>query len=801
MRVLSINHFFRLLLLICLAGSSLLPLQVYAAELVKIGVLAFRPKPQTLEQWQPLAAALKQAIPDHDFVVQAFTFPELEKAVADKQLDFVLTNPAHYILLTKRSGLSAPLATLAMNENGQRLMTFGGIIFTRAERNDINTLRDIKHISIGLTDTDSFGGFQAQAYELNQVGINARQDDQLVITGMPHDNVVEAVLSGRADVGFVRTGVLESMVREGKLDIKKLKIINRQKAGNFPLPSSTRLYPEWAFAYMPSVDENLARHVAAALFNLEENTFTTRAMNIRGFVVPADYTPVADVLKELRVKPFDVAPSFTLVDVWVQYKYAWIGALAALGFIGLLGLYLVLTRRKLNAEHQITLLQQKRLYGSESHLRAIIKSEPECIKVVDAHGYLIEMNPAGLAMLEADSLTQLVGQPVCNVIAPEYRTAFTKMHKRVLAGASEQMEFEVIGLKGGRRWMESHAVPLEENGSILHLAVTRDITEKKRTEAALKEKEERLALATVLNGVGVWDWNLQTMQLVWDDSMFALYNLKREDFTGAYDAWEKTLHPDDRERAIQEAQDAILGKKPFNTEFRIICLNGDVRHIKAVAKIFYDNNGEPLRMLGTNVDVTERKAAEAKLRMLSIAMEQSPTSVAITNLDAEIEYVNPRFTKVTGYSADEVFGKNPRILQSGLTDKSVHDDMWGRLTQGKRWVGEFINKNKNGEVFYEEAYISPVVDDDGTVRHYVAVKLDITARKKMEEEIRQLAFYDTLTKLPNRRLLNDRLSQSIAASKRSNSYGALMFLDLDNFKPLNDSYGPIAASQVPQFLP
>lgn len=789
MNLSSLNHFLRTLLLTCVACVAMFSLTANSAEPVKIGVLSFRPKPQTQAQWQPLATALKKANPEYEFIVEAYTYPELEKATASNQLDFVLTNPAHYILLTKRYGLSAPLATLATLENNQRLTVFGGVVFTRANRVDINTLHDIKHKSVAATEFESFGGYLAQANELNKIGIDVKKNNKVIITGMPHDNVVNAVLDGQADVGFVRTGVLESLASDGKLDMHQIKIINLQNIEHFPLQASTPLYPEWAFASMPHVDENLARHVAAALFNLEENTVATKAIHIHGFVVPANYSRVENVLQALRVKPFDEAPVFNTSDVWKQYRRLLIGALFALGLIVILWAWLLLTKRQLETERQLMLDQQKRLKESDAHLRTIINSEPECIKVVDAHGNLIEMNPAGLAMLEADSLTKLAGQPMLNFIAPEYRTAFSQMHKRVLAGASEQMEFEMIGLKGGRRWMETHAVPLEENGSIVHLALTRDITESKRTEASLKENEERLALATIINGIGVWDWDLQTMQLVWDDSMFALYNLKREDFNSAFEAWEKTLHPDDRERVAQEAKDAILGKKPFNSEFRIIWLNGEIRHIKAVAKVFYDDVGEPLRMLGSNVDVTERKTAEAQLHMLSIAIEQSPTSVAITNLDAEIEYVNPRFTKVTGYSSDEAIGKNPRVLQSGLTDKSVYEDLWSKLTQGKRWEGEFINKDKNGEIFYEDAYISPVTDDDGTVNHYVAVKLDVTKRKKIEEEVRQLAFYDTLTKLPNRRLLNDRLSQVIAASKRSGSYGALMFLDLDNFKQLNDTHG------------
>jgi diguanylate cyclase (GGDEF)-like protein/PAS domain S-box-containing protein len=194
---------------------------------------------------------------------------------------------------------------------------------------------------------------------------------------------------------------------------------------------------------------------------------------------------------------------------------------------------------------------------------------------------------------------------------------------------------------------------------------------------------------------------------------------------------------------------------------------------------------------GFITDITAYKKAELRLHMLSTAIEESPTSVVIANLDAQIEYVNPRFSEVTGYSSAEAIGKNPRILNSGKTENSVFVDLWDKLNQGQTWTGEFINKKKNGEVYYEEAHISPIKGGDGLTSHFVAVKLDVTKRKEMEEQVRQLAFYDTLTNLPNRRLLNDRLTQTLVASKRNGFYGALMFLDLDNFKPLNDTHGHV----------
>ena len=192
-----------------------------------------------------------------------------------------------------------------------------------------------------------------------------------------------------------------------------------------------------------------------------------------------------------------------------------------------------------------------------------------------------------------------------------------------------------------------------------------------------------------------------------------------------------------------------------------------------------------------SMEITERNIIESKLRMLSVAIEQSPASVIITDLQARIEYINPAFMEATGYSSVEAIGQTPNLISSGETPKEIYKQLWDNLTRGLIWKGEIQNKRKNGELFWEETHIAPVKDAAGNPTNYVAVKIDVTDRKRLESEVRQLAFFDVLTNLPNRRLLNDRLTQSLIASKRTENYGAVMFLDLDNFKPLNDTHGHV----------
>jgi diguanylate cyclase (GGDEF)-like protein/PAS domain S-box-containing protein len=187
--------------------------------------------------------------------------------------------------------------------------------------------------------------------------------------------------------------------------------------------------------------------------------------------------------------------------------------------------------------------------------------------------------------------------------------------------------------------------------------------------------------------------------------------------------------------------------------------------------------------------IARARQIENSLRPLSVAVEQSPVSVVITGRDADIQYVNPQFTRVTGYAPQEVLGQNARLLNSGLTEKTVFEQMWHQLSQGQAWSGEFINRRKNGEIFYEEAHIAPVLDASGTIVQYVSVKLDITGRKQAEEHLAHMAHHDALTGLPNRPLFQDRMQLALALARRHRQRLALMYLDLDKFKPVNDTFG------------
>lgn len=453
---------------------------------VILGVLALRPKAEVEANWQPLADYLNEQLPGKKVQILALTYAELTQKTRLQQLDFILTSSGHYIYLRENHGLSGVLATLSEQEQGKPLNAYGGVIFSRKDNNTLNRLTDLKHKTLAAINTISFGGYQMQAYELAKAGVTLPNDATLLFTGEPQDNVIDAVISGKADAGFIRSGLIEDLAKAGKLDLSQIKIINQQDSA-YPFALSTHLYPQWTLAALPHVDADLAKHVVAHLLIIAPNHPAALAGQFYGFTIPAGYSQVEALLREMRFPPFDARPAFTLTDVWYRYREPLLFLVFSAAVISGLILLLLRSNRQLrNARNQAQ--------ESALQLRTIIETEPECVKMLAADGTLLQMNQAGLNMIEAKSLQQVAGKKVLGIVDADYQELFNDLIKHVFEGEPGNLIFKIRGFNGTSRWLDCHAVPLRDtHGNITALlSVTRDITERKAIEDELKRSNDEL---------------------------------------------------------------------------------------------------------------------------------------------------------------------------------------------------------------------------------------------------------------------------------------------------------------------
>jgi len=216
--------------------------------------------------------------------------------------------------------------------------------------------------------------------------------------------------------------------------------------------------------------------------------------------------------------------------------------------------------------------------------------------------------------------------------------------------------------------------------------------------------------------------------------------------------------------------------------------DGRIKYVEEQCETDFDQEGSPLISRGTVQDITDRWQVEQQLRIAASVFE-SQEGMMVTDAEGVLLRVNQSFTEITGYLAEEVLGKNPSILKSGRQSSEFYANMWKTIHTQGQWEGEIWNRRKSGEIYPEYLRITAVNDQDGRLTHYVGTLVDITQSKAATEQIEMLAFYDPLTSLPNRRLVMERLKHAISASARSAQRGALLFMDLDYFKDLNDTQG------------
>jgi PAS domain S-box-containing protein len=258
---------------------------------------------------------------------------------------------------------------------------------------------------------------------------------------------------------------------------------------------------------------------------------------------------------------------------------------------------------------------EEALAEQKNLLRTIIDTEPECVKLLAADGTLLEMNQAGLTMIEADSADQVIGKCVYPIVAPEYREEFARNTEAVFRGESGSLPFKIIGLKGTHRWMETHAVPLRtQTGEILAaLSVTRDITKRRLTEEALRQSEERFKIVARATNDAIWDWNLLTNKVWWNEGVTNLFRYPADQVSAAVEWWYQNVHPEDRERVICGVHAAIeTGQNTWRGEYRFRCGDGSYAFVIDRGYVIREN-GKPTRMIGCMTDITTRKRAQEEL--------------------------------------------------------------------------------------------------------------------------------------------------------------------------------------------
>jgi diguanylate cyclase (GGDEF)-like protein/PAS domain S-box-containing protein len=424
------------------------------------------------------------------------------------------------------------------------------------------------------------------------------------------------------------------------------------------------------------------------------------------------------------------------------------------------------------------------LRESETRFRQMFENNASILLLIDpATGAIVDAN-ASAARFYGFSIDQLRAMSIDQINTLTPAEVASERHRAVQQDRNYFI-FSHRLANGDVKTVEVRSTPIHVDARLLLFSIISDVTERTRIESALKASEDKFHKSFDLSPDAMTISRLQ-------DGIYVSVNRGFQEIAGycadeivghtslEFDLWDSSI---EREQLIGRLKkDGVVA----NLEAKFRAKDGRIRN-GLTSAVAMEIEGVP-HILSITRDITERIQAEQELRIAAVAFG-SQNGMFITDPQGVILRVNSAFTRLTGYSAEEAVGKTPKLLKSGRQDPLFYQRMWTLLNANRFWQGEIWNKRKDGRIYAEMLNITAVATPELGITHYVASFTDITEDREATAEIHRLAYYDPLTRLPNRRLLQDRLGQALAATVRSRQYGAMFFIDLDNFKTLNDTRG------------
>ncbi len=746
-----------------------------------LGVLALQGVPEAYAQWQGLITHLNQQLNEYQFELRALNFDEINGVVANKEIDYLIANSAYFVDLRHKYDLHA-IATLNRQRNQISSSEFGGLVVTLPHIHERQILNKAK-LKIAAVAPLSFGGYLTQKFRLIDI-YDLNPEDHSIQYFYQHNDVLNAMRSGIFDIGFVRTGVYEQ--HPEKTGLKPI-FLNQEEAEQFPLEISTYLYPEWPFARLKHITLNEAKRVLPTLLNWS----SSYKQELLSWSTPLDYQPVDDLFKTLRLPPY--ANGQASRPVQAEESATWLITLAGLLLL-ISSLWLLRYVQQCREKTARQVLQQKsavtdkQIKSDQQHLqvlnttimelKALADNAASGLLIVDANKQIRFANRTLRAQLDYHA-DELQGMSLAHILPElEQRKISVLNPNRKPVDNNPAQSYPAINLITKNRRSLSLQLNISEKkiaGQFYFLLMFRDTSEQRKASQELLNAQliskfylqnttdivfsftDDLILQTLNpNAIQLFAFNENAAtHLNWvtqfvnkeeqDELILQLNEVQRTDTSNEFsrtlkiesgeDSYELTIH-------ISHIKDSRL-EQPF-----FLCTAN-----------YVDAQLHSQCSLGINEQSFDN------------VVTKNQAGILMVNEKGTIEMANPAAQKLLGRSSQQLLGSY--FGTPVLSDQGDHT--------------EFDLINPDGSIGVAEVTFSKTEWHGEPA--YLVMMYDITQLKEAQKLIEHQAFHDALTGLPNRRLLNELLQQTIARHQRSQAPFALLFLDIDGFKKVNDSEG------------